>query len=54
MGNGPKTFESSELNSNCDCNLSLNRSSDSYFNCSLSRTRIRCSLSNREWLVSHL
>ena len=35
MINEPKTFESLEFDSNCDCNLSLNKSSNFYCNCSL-------------------
>ena len=35
MINEPKTFESLESDSNCGCNLSLNKSSNFYCNCSL-------------------
>lgn len=40
MKNGVKMFEILEFDSNCDCNLSLNKNSNSYCNCSLNKTRM--------------
>lgn len=45
---GRRHLKSVDLDSNSDCNLSLNRNSKYDINCNWNRTRIAYSLSHRE------